>query len=210
MGDLRLIVPPMLISTVEQLLNRGLPRSPRAQALCAELAGQRIAIEIQGFTTVIAASDGVALRLTTEPAADVPARISGSPLGLWSLLGSDAGANLQRGAANISGDVELAQKFRELTHLLRPDVEEELALAIGDVPAHRIARLTRTLFEWGRRAADTATRNVAEYFAHERGDLVSQPEGRQLLEGIDVLRDDVERLEARLELIAQRVGAARR
>ena len=200
----------MLVSTVEQLINRGLPRSPRAQALCAELAGRRIAIEIQGFTTVIAASDGVALTLTTGPAADVSTRISGSPFALWSLLGADAGASVQGGAAHVSGDVELGQKFRELARLLRPDLEEELALAIGDVPAHRIARLTRTVFDWGRRAADTAARNVAEYFAHERGDLVSQPEGRQLLEGIDVLRDDVERLEARLEHIARRVGAARR
>jgi ubiquinone biosynthesis protein UbiJ len=178
--------------------------------LCAELAGSKIAIEIQGFTCVVVASDGVGLTLTTDPSPDVSTRISGSPLGLWSLMGVDASANIQRGAARITGDAELAQKFRELAGLLRPDLEEELALAIGDVPAHRIVRLTRGVIDWGRRAADTAARNIAEYLAHERGDLVSQPEGRQLLEGIDVLRDDVERLEARLELLAQRVGAARR
>ena len=200
----------MLTSTIEHLLNRGLPRSPRAQALCAELAGQKIVLEIQGFTTVLIASDGIGVTLTSDPAAAVTTRISGTALGLWSLLGSDAGANLQRGAARISGDAELAQKFRELARLLRPDLEEELALAIGDVPAHRIARLTRGIADWGRHAADTAVRNLAEYLAHERGHLVSQPEGRQLLEGIDVLRDDVERLEARLELLSQRMQADRR
>lgn len=200
----------MLTSTIEHLLNRGLPRSPRAQALCAELAGQKIALEIQGFTTVLIASDGIGVTLTSDPAAAVTTRISGTALGLWSLLGSDAGANLQRGAARISGDAELAQKFRELARLLRPDLEEELALAIGDVPAHRIARLTRGIADWGRHAADTAVRNLAEYLAHERGHLVSQPESRQLLEGIDVLRDDVERLEARLELLSQRMQADRR
>lgn len=200
----------MLISTIEHLLNRGLPRSPRAQALCAELAGQKLALEIQGFTTILITCDGVGLQLTMDPAATATTRISGTPLGLWSLLGSDASTNLQRGAARISGDAELAQKFRELARLLRPDLEEELALAIGDTPAHRIARLTRGIADWTRRAADTATRNLAEYLAHERGDLVSQPEGRQLLEGIDVLRDDVERLEARLELLSQRLHAVRR
>src|ERR1700733_8621757 len=96
-------VPLMLTSAVEQLLNRGLPRSPRAQKLCAELAGSKMAVEIQGFTTVIVASDGVGLTLTTDPSADVPTRISGSPLGLWSLMGADAGANVQRGAARITG-----------------------------------------------------------------------------------------------------------
>src|SRR5580658_7716570 len=120
-------VPFMLTSTVEQLLNRGLPRSPRAQKLCAELAGNKIAIEIQGFTCVVVASDGVGLTLTTDPSPDVSTRISGSPLGLWSLMGVDASANIQRGAARITGDAELAQKFRELAGLLRPDLEEELA-----------------------------------------------------------------------------------
>jgi ubiquinone biosynthesis protein UbiJ len=200
----------MLTSTAEKLLNRGLPRSPRAQALCAELAGRKLAIDIQGFATVIVASDGMGLKLSTERTQDVHAAISGTPLALWSLMGADASAHLQRGAARITGDAELAQKFRELAQLLRPDLEEELALAIGDVPAHRIARFSRGLAAWGWRAADTAVRNVAEYLAHERGDLVSQPEGRQLLEGIDVLRDDVERLEVRLEVLARRLRAGRR
>jgi ubiquinone biosynthesis accessory factor UbiJ len=51
---------------------------------------------------------------------------------------------------------------------------------------------------------------VAEYLAHERRDLVSRPEGRQLLEGIDTLRDDVDRLEARIDLLTQRIAPARR
>ncbi|MEJ0006103.1 MAG: hypothetical protein WDM77_06870 [Steroidobacteraceae bacterium] len=39
--------------------------------------------------------------------------------------------------------------------------------------------------------------NVAEYLAHERRDLVPRAEGRQLLDGVDALRDDVDRFEAR-------------
>jgi ubiquinone biosynthesis protein UbiJ len=52
-------------------------------------------------------------------------------------------------------------------------------------------------------------RNVAEYLAHESRDLVSKAEGRQLLDGIDALRDDVDRFEARLQLLAQRLERPR-
>ena len=116
---------------------------------------------------------------------------------------------LRREDIRVEGDAELAERFRKLAQLLAPDLEEELAIAIGDVPAHGIARLAGAAVGWCRRAADTAARNVAEYLAHERRDLVSRPEGRQLLEGIDTLRDDIDRLEARMDLLTQRMASAR-
>ncbi len=54
----------MLIETLENLLNRGLPRSPRARQLCRELEGHRVAIEISGFVRLIAESTGATLKLT--------------------------------------------------------------------------------------------------------------------------------------------------
>ena len=37
----------MLTATLENVLNRGLPRSPRAQQLCAELTGRSVAVEVR-------------------------------------------------------------------------------------------------------------------------------------------------------------------
>jgi len=48
-----------------------------------------------------------------------------------------SGEPLRRGTVEIRGDVEIAEKFQELLRLLTPDLEEELALLVGDVPAHR-------------------------------------------------------------------------
>ena len=62
-------------------------------------------------------------------------------------------ALLQRGAVAISGDAELAQQFRELLGLLRPDPEEDLAGLLGDVPAHQLARLVRAGAGWSAQAA---------------------------------------------------------
>jgi ubiquinone biosynthesis accessory factor UbiJ len=195
----------MLTATIENVLNRGLPRSPRAQQLCAELAGRRIAIEAPAMARLLVESTGNSLRVTRG---NLPAdaEVIGGPLSLLALGSSDADA-AARGEVEVRGDAELAQKFRELARLLKPDPEEELSILIGDVAAHRLGRLTRGALDWSRNAAATLLQDVGEYFSHERGDLVSREEGEQFLRGVDALREDLDRFDARLELLQQRRAA---
>jgi ubiquinone biosynthesis accessory factor UbiJ len=193
------------MGTLEQLVNRGLPRSPRARTLCAQLAGRSLAVEIPGLTRLRVTSNGVTLGIARDTA-PADATLSGGVLALWGLAGDSPQAAAQRGAVAISGDTEVAEQFRELGRLLRPDPEEELALLVGDVAAHRLARVARIALRLPRRAARTALVNLAEYLGHERGDLVPRREGEQFLRGVDSLREDVDRLQARLELLARRRG----
>ncbi|HEX4648813.1 MAG TPA: SCP2 sterol-binding domain-containing protein [Steroidobacteraceae bacterium] len=195
-----------MLGTLENLLNRGLPRSPRARQLCAELAGRSLAIEIRDIARLRVSSNGLVLSVSHdgEPA---DATVSGGPLGLAALAAQAPPAAPQLRGVTIGGDAELAQKFRELTRLLRPDLEEELSLVVGDVPAHQLGRLARLALDFGHRALATTVRNAAEYLAHERADLVSRNEGEQFLRGVDAVREDVDRLAVRLERIAARRGA---
>jgi ubiquinone biosynthesis protein UbiJ len=212
----------MLTATLENVLNRGLPRSPRAQQLCAELAGRSVAIAIVGSSRrILIESTGLSLKLRAvgsgspafpsdgpiggEPLSSTPAdaTISGGPFSLLALSGPAPEAVLQRGAVLIDGDAELAQKFRELALLLRPDLEEELSLVVGDVPAHQLGRFARAAFGWARKAASTTVRNATEYLGHERRDLVPRSEADQFLQGVDRLREDVDRLAARIDLLTR-------
>jgi ubiquinone biosynthesis protein UbiJ len=196
----------MLTATIENVLNRGLPRSPRAQQLCAELAGRRIAIESPAVARLLVESTGNSLRVT-RGSLPADAEVIGGPLSLLALSGGAADEPFPRGGVEVRGDAELAQKFRELARLLRPDPEEELSILIGDVAAHRIGRAARGALDWTRNAAATLLQNVGEYFSHERGDLVSREEGEQFLRGVDALREDADRLDARLELLRQRLSS---
>ena len=196
----------MLSATLDNLLNRGLPRSPRAQQLCAELEGRSIALEIRAITRLRVASTGHTLSVTRDDA-PADATLTGGLLSLLALAGESADAVLQRGEVAISGDAELAQKFRELARLLRPDLEEELSLLLGDVPAHQLGRLARLTLRWSRRAASTTLANLAEYLGHERADLVPRNEGEQFLRGVDAVREGVDRLSARIALLSARRGA---
>src|SRR5579884_2593696 len=161
----------MLSATLENVLNRGLPRSPRAQQLCLQLAGRKIAIEARPFMRFVVESTGVSLKVSTGAGA-ADAELRGGP---WSLLALRSAAPeevVRRGDVQIQGDMALIEQFRELARLLQPDFEEELSQLVGDVPAHHAGRLVRGTLAWSRRTAATSVRNLAEYLAHESRDLV--------------------------------------
>ena len=132
----------MLTAPSSNLLNRGLPRSPRARALCAELCGKSLAIEARDLTRLRLRCNGATLDVVRD-AAPADASLRGGALSLLGLLGGSPQALLQSGAVTIGGDTELAQQFHELLVLLRPDPEEELSLLLGDVPAHQLGGLAR-------------------------------------------------------------------
>jgi ubiquinone biosynthesis protein UbiJ len=196
----------MLTQAIENLLNRNLPRSPRALALCAALAGKRVRVEARALRWVlIIESMTTSVKLTKGDDGGPPAdaEISGTLLNLAALAGSHPEEVIQRGDVEIHGDAEVAQQFRELAMLLKPDVEEELSKIIGDTPAHQALRLVRVFTGFGQRAARTGLRNVAEYLAHERRDLVPRAEAEDFYRGVERLREDLDRLEARLDCVRE-------
>jgi len=196
----------MLTQSIENLLNRNLPRSPRAQELCESLKGKSVRIEAHGpGWRLDCESLGSSLKLTKSAAAarEPDAGIAGSLISLAALAGSHPEDVIQRGDVTIRGDAEVAQKFRELAMLLKPDVEEEMSRLVGDTPAHQAMRLARMAAGFGRRTVETGMRNMAEYLAHERRDLVPRAEAEDFYRGVERLREDLDRLEARARLLEQ-------
>ena len=196
----------MLTQAIENLLNRNLPRSPRAQQLCESLKGRSVRIEAAGLGWRLdCESLGSSLKLTKSAMAErePDAGIAGSLMNLAALAGSHPEEVIQRGDVTIQGDAELAQRFRELAMLLKPDVEEELSRLIGDTPAHQALRFVRMATSFGRRAVHTGVRNAAEYLAHERGDLVPRAEAEDFYRAVERLREDLDRLDARARIMEQ-------
>ena len=130
----------MIESFVENLLNRGLPRSPRARELCRELSGKRVGVSVPGFTRRVLESTGDTLRISKDAAASIDAEISGGAVSLMALAGPRPEEVLQRGDVKITGDAELADDLAARigtgpTPLLRPvpiDMEELASILEGD------------------------------------------------------------------------------
>ncbi|MBK6598779.1 MAG: SCP2 sterol-binding domain-containing protein [Proteobacteria bacterium] len=200
----------MLTQSIENVLNRNLSQSPRARQLCGELTGKRLRVSATGAGWQLdMESLCTSLKLTSRRSAEtdgsapddspeIHATIAGTPLSLVALAGAAATAVIQRGDVQIDGDAEVAEKFQQVLQLLRPDAEEELSRLIGDSPARQLLRLARGALAFGERATRTTVRNTAEFFAHESRDLVPKAEAEDLYSGIDRLREDLDRLDARI------------
>ena len=199
----------MWTERIETLLNRQAAASPRAQSLIAALAGQRLRIDILHTPWQLTiASDGARLALSRARGTDATATLRGTPLSLAALAGPAPESVIRRGDVAIEGDAEVAGRFRELGALLHPDVEEELSRLLGDVPAHQLGALARSALGWLRRGVRTSADNLAEYLAHERRDLVPRAEAQGFLHDVDTLREDADRLEARVNALAMRGRSA--
>jgi ubiquinone biosynthesis accessory factor UbiJ len=200
---------PAWLASAEALLNRCIDSSTQAALLARHLQGTSLQVDIGEITRVRACAHHGRLALTTGDDTAADAVISGSPAALLQLLKGGARREPGQSAAQIRGDAEIANRYRELFMLAKPDPEEELSRWIGDFPARRLSQFARSVLGWARHARRTAGENIAEYLQEEGRDLVNTTELDEFLRGVDELRETADRIEARLaRLEARHQGAA--
>ena len=107
----------------------------------------------------------------------------------------------------IAGDTDFAATLHLLVRNLRWDVEEDLSRVFGDVAAHRMAETGRTLQRWGEQSAENLARSAAEYWTEEQPLIASSRAVKEFALEVDTLRDDVARLEKRIESLSNRQDA---
>jgi ubiquinone biosynthesis protein UbiJ len=192
----------MLLTPFQNLLNRNIAGSSAARAMCRRLQGKVLALKFEGIPlSLFLRAEADQVIVASHSDATPSATLTGTPLAFMRLVGPKPEDALRGGSVHISGDAETAQAFSELLQLARPDLEEELSRLIGDVPAHQIGQAARSVLDFARRTADTFTQNVAEFLQHESHDAPSRTESDEFASSVDKLRDDVDRLEARLGLL---------
>ena len=106
----------------------------------------------------------------------------------------------------MTGDVEFAAALDYVRRNLQWDYEEDLSRVFGDVAAHRLASAAKRAELWSRDAALKVSQSFAEYVTYERPVIASAHAITQFNREIDALRDDVERIEKRIELLGHRLS----
>jgi len=106
----------------------------------------------------------------------------------------------------VTGDTDFASAIHHLVRNLRWDVEEDLSRFFGDVAAHRVAETGRSFRRWGEQTAEHAGRALAGYWTEEDPLIASANEVNEFNRAVDVLRDDVARLEKRISALSSRPG----
>jgi ubiquinone biosynthesis protein UbiJ len=196
------------LAWAEALVNRCIEASAHAGALARRLQGTSLQVDIEGMTGIRAGIVGGRLMLSAGADSAADATISGTVPALFRLLEGGASRKPGTAAAQIRGDAEIANRYRELFMLARPDPEEELSRWIGDFPARRVSEFARHAFGFARRVRRTAGENIAEYLQEESRDLVNKTELEEFLHEVDELRETADRIEARLGRLEARLKGA--
>ena len=182
-----------------RILNRNISAITPARELCASLSGKVIAVRVEKTSLATHFVFGEeSLELTTSTDLEPDVVITGSLLTLARMAGDSGESAIRDGQLDLTGDADTAQQFQRLLEYAKPDVEEELSSVVGDVAAHRLGEIARGLGRWSREARSTMGANIREYLQEESRDAPSRYEVERFTSNVNTLRDDVDRLEARI------------
>ena len=197
-----------LLRPLVRALNRNIGESTPARELCRQLDGKTIAVRVRdtGLAMVFEINDEV-LDLRPEVDAEPDVVLTGMLVTLAKMAGPgghDHSPAALQGGLDISGDAFTAQAFQKLLKHARPDPEEELSRFVGDAAAHQAGEFARGLRNWAIGARATMGANIREYLQEEKREVPSRYEVERFARSVDALRDDVARLEARINRLLSR------
>lgn len=204
------------VAGIQVAVNRLLALDPELAEGMAELEGSVFEIHVAGVDRRVqlhVSTAGVALFDVREEdrarvAADVI--VSGPPFTLLRLLASlDSVDGVLPAGVSVSGELTLVQRLAALAKRTRLDWEEPLSRLFGDTAAHEIGRGARALASHLVTVADTLGQDLGEYLREERRLTPTRIELEDFAADVDRTRDDVERLEARVDRLIDRAGGGR-
>ncbi len=185
----------MLNSTLVRILNHLIAGEAWAGERLRPYAGRRLSIAggpfpvqlgvtAEGLFEASDSSEPPAVTITLP--ADFPARLLVDRSSLFS-------------AAKLAGSADFAETLAFVFRNLRWDAEDDLSRFVGDIAARRLVQAGRALHEWQGTALNNFAANVAEYATEDSSLLAPPRDQKAFVEAVSALRDDVARLEKRLQ-----------
>ena len=177
-------------------LNHLLEQQPWAAERLRPFAGQAVEFRCPPFPDLRLRITGNGLLdgAQAETASALVVKLDPGTLPL--LLARDETA---RKHVEIEGSADLADAVDHLFRHLIWDFEEDLSKVFGDIIAHRLASSSNALAAWQREAVLRLAENLAEYWTEEQPLLARPADVGGFCRNVDTLRDDVARLEKRIE-----------
>ena len=208
---------PLAGRALESALNRALALDDDTRQALARLDGRRVELHLASPPLAMAIRvDGDALRVGPAGAAGEPDLSVKTTLGgllgqLRGVLGpgDEAQHATPSGRLRIEGDAELARALQRLAQRFDPDWQRPFVAAFGEVVGVQVANAAASALKGARRAGSGFAATAAEYVVEESRDVVGRLELEAFHDDVDVLRDDVERMAARVARLAAAAGGRR-
>ncbi len=192
--------PPVLLASIEMLINRYLGLDPELLTKLSQLKGKIIAIEITDLQkNLYFFPHAKGMLLQGNYSGDADTFIHTSSISLLQLADTQRKQVLLRNAqVRITGDIALGEQFQSILHSIEIDWAGYFALLSGDIISHKLSRFTQHLQQWGKNNARQLQENTAEYLLFEKRTLVPPQELQSFFDNVDTLRSDLDRLSARV------------
>ena len=200
---------PVAGRVLEAALNRALALDPDTRDGLRALDGRSVELTLESPPLALQLRvDGERLVVGPVDAAREPDLAVRSTLGalfaqLPALIGGlrrDDAAPVG-GGMRISGDADLARRLQRLAERFDPDWQQPFAAVFGDVVGVQIANACASALQQARTLGGNFAETTAEYVVEESRDVVGRDELAAFHDDVDALRDDFERLAARIARI---------
>jgi ubiquinone biosynthesis accessory factor UbiJ len=213
---------PLAGRALEAALNRAVALDPDTRDALQALDGRSVVLALDSAEAPLALRllvDGEKLRVgpvDPEQSPDLAVRSTlGGMLsfGMQSLLPrmlgkrDDDGDAVPVGRMRIEGDADLARRLQRLAERFDPDWQQPFTAVFGDVLGVQIANGVAAALRQARVGGQKFAETAAEYLTEESRDVVPRAELNAFYDDVDTLRDDTERLAARVARLGKRVAA---
>jgi len=189
---------------LETVINRYLALDPEVLAKLRAFNGKVIKIDITIINKAFyMLPNETGIQVFSEFESEVDTVLRGSPLSLFKMgVLSDSAGLLLKGEVEISGDTVLGHRFKNVFNQMDIDWSEPLAEFMGDRAAFQLQQTGKQFGQWGQDTIRSFSNSVSEYLQEESRDAVTETELNIFNDSVDQLRDDVDRLQKKIQSLA--------
>jgi ubiquinone biosynthesis protein UbiJ len=190
---------------LETALNHTLSLDPDTRQRLAALDGRSVQLHLRGPEIALAVTVEKDRLKVGPPQDDSQLRVAATPGSLLSMMFRRDDDGIAPGKVDIAGDAELARRLEKLASKFAPDFEEAFARTFGDVLGVPLAKAVRKGLSHARETASHLTEDGADWLRDEARVAMAPGEVEGFLDGVDALRERSDRLESRVQRLAQRL-----
>lgn len=196
---------PLVTAVVETSLNTLIKDDPELGRRLARLKGQVIQVHLKEINKT--------LTFVFSQQIDVLANYEGEPDCYLSLNlavlpelrdQSNITKLIKQDKLVLEGDIQLAQKFSQLMTDCKPDIEEWLSRAMGDVVAHTLVKSAENLGQFVKAQASKHQNHLAQVLTEEWKIAPAPLEVAYFCDQVDDLKSHAARVEAKLNQLLER------
>lgn len=198
---------PAWVSHVEILINKALSLDEETLCSLAALQGKVLGFEFINTNLTIflfPSEKGLVIQADYQDKPDV--LIKGTPTNFIKMM---ATSKESKGTLptdmQIIGDISLAQRFQNIMQAIEIDLEEPLSKWLGDSMAYQLGKFFRGTTRFAANTGKILANDMSEYLRFEINMLPDDLLVEEFNKEVDMLRDDVDRFEQRLNKLEKRI-----